>query len=328
MKIISIAPTRIGLLGGGTDVFPFSKKHGAEILNFAINLRHTCELLPRDDDWVWIEAMGESRIHKLHQLPQRKVDPKFDLIYEAIRSYVCPSGFQLIDKFNGIQGSGLGSSASAAVSMIGAFNKWLGIKETRLDMARKAQQLELSLGWISGYQDQIAAVYGGLNYFKGGYFPSNVRNIRFIPEFWNECFVMIFTGSTRHSGEMQKKLVKSMNTKKGTEALKKSKTQVKIGLSMLKDGEVRNFGELLNEAWELKKQSNPETSNDKIDQIYDFAMKNGAIGGKILGAGGEGHMLFVCEPEDREALITRLEGFGVKWVDFSIDWTGLEVRTI
>ena len=105
MKIISISPCRLSLLGGGTDVLPFSKSYGAEVLNIAINIRHTCELIPRNDPWVYIEAMGESRVLNLPHLPEIGEDPKFDLIYEVIKQYVFPSGFQMVDTFGGIQGS-------------------------------------------------------------------------------------------------------------------------------------------------------------------------------------------------------------------------------
>ncbi len=328
MRIISTCPTRISLLGGGTDVAPFSNKHSAEILNFAINLRHTCELLPRQDDWVWIEAMGESRIHKLSMLPEVGYDPKFDLIYQTIKSYNLPSGFQLTDKFSGIQGAGLGSSASACVSMIGAFNSWMNIKESKLEIARKAQEMELSLDWISGYQDQIAAVYGGVNHFKGNIFPREIDNLKFIPEFWPDCFVLVFTGRTRHSDEIQQGLVESMHTQKGTEALMQMRDLVHEGFHYLKQGDVQALGKLLDESWQLKKKSNPMVTNSNIDKIYDYAKEYGAIGGKVLGAGGDGHILFITTELDKPLLIKRLEEFGIKTIDFQISWDGLEVRKI
>jgi D-glycero-alpha-D-manno-heptose-7-phosphate kinase len=325
MKITSVAPCRISLFGGGSDVAPYSKKYGGEILNLAITLRHSCELIPRFDDWIIIEAMGETRIHKLGNLPVRGIDSKYDLIYETIESYSLLSGFHLVDSFNGIQGAGLGSSASACVSMVGAFNKWLNIKQYKLDIAKKAQQLELSLGWISGYQDQIASVYGGVNIFKGKGFPTYVKTIRFIPEFWEDSFVLIFTGRTRHSNEIQKKLVKGMNSKVKIEALDEMKKLVAKGFTLLKNGSVKELGHLLDESWELKKMSNPESTNSRINEIYGLALESGAYGGKVLGAGGDGHILFVCEQEDRRKLIRSLEDYGVKQIDFGIDWQGLEV---
>jgi D-glycero-alpha-D-manno-heptose-7-phosphate kinase len=269
--------------------------------------------------------MGETRVHKLSLLPHKNVDPKYDLIYQTIKSYILPSGFQLIDKFNGIQGAGLGSSASACVSMIGAFNKWLDIKQFKLDVAKKAQQLELSLGWISGYQDQIASVYGGVNVFKGKNFPTFIDNIRFIPEFWEDCFVLVFTGKTRHSSDIQKKLVQGMTDKDKIEALREMKKLVSQGYKLLKEGAIGDLGYLLDKSWQLKKKSNPEVSSDRIDEIYNLAVDNGSYGGKVLGAGGEGHILFICEPEDRNHLIKTLEDYGVKQIDFSISWQGLDV---
>jgi len=328
VKIISIAPCRCSVLGGGTDVDPWCRYRGAEILNFAINIRHTCELTPRNDPWVYIEAMGDIRVLKLPNLPEVGEDPKFDLIYEIIKGYHFPSGFQLTDTFGGIQGSGLGSSASAAVSMIGAFDRWLGINRSRLEIAKTAQDAELNLGWISGFQDQVAAAYGGINYMKCLGFPDWVENKKEIPDYLQRSFVMIFTGKTRHSADIQKGLVSKMKDKPTIKVLYKMKKLVRPGFKALFSGEVHDFANILKDTWRLKKLSNPLTSNENVDAIYDFAMKHGALAGKILGAGGEGHMLFLCEEDKRAFLKKSFDLAGIKTVDFSLDTMGLDVREI
>lgn len=332
MKIIAKAPCRITLFCIGQDVEPFCSKYGAKVLNIAINLRHTCILLPRQDDWVWIEAMGESRIHKLDRLPKKGIDPKFDLIYETIRSYAPKTGFQLIDEFDGIQSSGLGSSASACVSMIGAFNKWKGIEMSKLDIAKFAQKQELDLGWISGWQDQIASVFGGVNYVESKGFPKNITlmiyNKLLLENLVKNYLLLFFTGKTRHSDEIQKGLIEGMETKKGIEALKEGNIITDLGIKVLLDWQVDDFGRFIGESWKLKKIANPYATTQRLNLIYAKGLKAGAYGGKILGAGGEGHFLFVCPPEKREKVIKTLEDSGFKQIDFSIDWNGLEVRQI
>jgi len=309
MRITAKAPTRITLFCIGQDVEPFCSEHGAKVLNFAINLRHTCTLIPRNDDWVWIEAMGESRIHKLKDLPKKGIDPKYDLIYETIRSYAPQTGFQLIDKFDGIQGAGLGSSASACVSMMGAFNKWKGISLRKIDIAEFAQRLELELGWISGWQDQIASVFGGVNFIESKGFPSEVAHMVHIKEYFEN-------------------LVKGMKKEERIEALKKGNELIAEGIGALMSSDIERFGKLIDKTWELKKIANPFATNFRINLLYQAALNAGAYGGKVLGAGSEGHIFFVCEPKKQKKVIKALEDLGVKQIDFGIDWNGLEVRQI
>ena len=100
------------------------------------------------------------------------------------------------------------------------------------------------------------------------------------------------------------------------------------GLEALYPKDIKRISELLNEAWELKKKSNGGVSNEFIDKIYDTALKNGATAGKIMGAGGGGHILFVCPPEKQDTLKNALTATGCSWVNFSADWNGLETRIL
>jgi len=326
MKIIAHAPSRISLFGGGTDLSPFCEEYGGKVLNMAINLRHKCVLEPSPIPghlWYLISAMGEIREGSINDLPKRGVDKKFGLIYEIIRSYDLPNGFRFADEFDGIQSAGLGSSASAAVSMIGAFNRWLGIKQSRQEVAEKAWQMEINLGWVSGKQDQYASAFGGVNFFA---FNEKVYNDPIergaVEKFLPWC-LLVYTGATRHSAEIQAVLRKRMKGKKTIKALKKLRALAWESREHLRSGDYQKVGEMLDESWEWKKQSNPKATSPRIDKFYQEAMEAGAIGGKVLGAGQEGHMLFVVAPRQREAV---LKALALKEIDFSICWNGLEVR--
>ena len=342
MNIISRAPTRIGLFGGGTDLSPFCDEYGGKVLNMAINLRHDCLL----SDWPWftmkggkgekmrwhIDALGyiKDSILMPHRyrfkIPERGYDKKFDLIYEIIRSYGdIGKGFMFTDKFGGLQSAGLGSSASAAVSMIGAFNRWLGIEQTKAEIAEKAWQMEINLGWVSGKQDQYASAFGGINFFE---FDKKVWNAPISREIGTEFVkwcLLVYSGRTRHSAKLQEKLRKRMKAGQATEPLKKIRTLTWEGREALMGGDYEKVGYLLDKGWQLKKQSNPAVTNRRIDHFYSKARKTGALGGKVLGAGSEGHMLFIVQPKKRGKV---LKAIGLQEIDFGIDWQGLEVRKI
>jgi len=332
--IISRSPCRISLFGGGTDVNPFNAKHGGKVLNFAINLRHTGKLIPRDDKWIWIEAMGESRIWRIDKTIEYGIDPKFDLMRAIVNSYDLATGFYYRDEFEGIQGAGLGSSAAAAVAMIGAMNRWQGIRIEPDEVAKKAWKMEAyELGWYSGWQDQFASAYGGLNLFEWKHGDIDMTELArpMIESLLPSC-VLLFTGKTRKSSEVQKVFYDDMRDKvnKGEplEALDKLKELVDSGHEALAGYDHKQLGKLLEESWEWKKKSSPLATNPKLDEIYNFAKEKGAIGGKILGAGSDGHILFILPPEEKLNFVIAMEKEGLKMIDFGVDWQGLEVRRI
>jgi D-glycero-alpha-D-manno-heptose-7-phosphate kinase len=320
--IISTSPSRISLFGGGTDLPQFADKYGGRVLNMAINLRHVCKLSPYDGMIREIKAMGEHRL--IEGIPARHFDKKFDLIYEVLRSYYELPHFLFEDTFEGIQSAGLGSSASAAVSMIGAFDRLMNVKQSRMEIAKKAWRMETELGWISGKQDQYAAALGGMNLmeFENGdvWIDEIPKNIALAFQDW--C-VLLFSGKTRHSSDIQKDLQEGMLNDDRINALLHLRGQTWVARDLLTKGDFHGVGKLLREGWEWKKKSNPSASNKHIDEIFTKAYKLGAVGGKVLGAGGEGCILFIIEPKRKEFFI---KDMGLQHLDFSINFDGLQVR--
>lgn len=317
---------------------PYMEKHGGAVISMAINLRHVGELTPRNDKWIWIEAMGESRIWRLDKPLVYGVDPKFDLIRAIVNYYKgeITTGFHYVDTFDGIQGAGLGSSASAAVSMFGAIDKWLGIEVNPLDIAKRAWYTEAyTLGWYSGIQDQAAAAIGGLNHFKFGPYDGHITPTTLRPVLAESLLpwcVLFFSGKTRKSSKIQKVFYEDMKNKvnKGEplKALGQIKKLVADGLSALEAYDYYRLGECLAESWEWKKKSSPKASNKRIDGVFRVARKHGSTGGKVCGAGGEGHILFIIPPKYRNDFIADMGEEGLKHIDFSVDWNGLEVRQV
>lgn len=320
--IIATAPSRISLFGGGTDLPEFADKYGGRVLSMAINLHHVCTLEPVGEI-KWIKAMNEYR-ELLNGIPPKHADIKFDLIYQILRSYCELPNFRFEDNFEGIQSAGLGSSASAAVSMIGAFDRLMKINQTKMEIAKRAWRAEIDLGWISGKQDQYASALGGMNMieFENGdvWIDEIPKNIALAFQSW--C-VLLYSGKTRHSSDIQKGLKDRMLNEDTVNALLKLRGQTWLAREMLTGGDFKGVGKLLRLAWEWKKKSNPCASNEHIDGIFKQAYKLGAIGGKVLGAGGEGCILFIIEPHKRELFINEI---GLKHLDCSVDFNGLTVR--
>lgn len=301
MKVISQAPTRISLFGGGTDVEPYASKYGGTTFNFAINLRQKVifggknKLLPNDNPDFF----------KAFQPKLKRIEHIFDGQIE----------------------SGLGSSASLAVALVGAGLKWNDITATKKWIAEKAWDIEVNkLKLFGGKQDQYCSVHGGINLMEFG---KDVIVTPLSHTFLDALMpnlVLFYTGRNRVSAKIQEGFKKLDDSQKN--ALDNIKLLTLSGVQAITSRDNEKVGRLLDDAWKLKKKSNKGVSNDFIDNIYATAIKSGAWGGKIMGAGGGGHILFVCEQYKQEELKNNLSKLGCTWIDFSIDFNGLETRII
>ena len=308
MKIISTAPTRISLFGGGTDINPYSSLYGGVAFNMAINIRQKVELDTKSTKHNWIK--GDS----------------LDFINSFLEPYkVGDCG--LNHSFDGCMESGLGSSASLAVALIGAVNKSKGTKMSKDDVAEKAWDIEVNkLGLYGGKQDQYCATYGGINLME---FNDSVKVTQLSPtfvDFLTPYLIMFYTGTNRKSGKIQEGFKRL--TRKQKDTLDQVKDICITGVQAISNKDIQEVSAALNTAWELKKESNIGVSNEKIDKLYNKAINGGAYAGKVMGAGGGGHMLFICEPDRQKKLITDMKMLGCRYVDFSLDFNGLETRIL
>lgn len=335
MKIIVTAPTRCGLIGGGTDIDPFAAEHGGKILSIALNLRMKAELIPHASPVVELESLGEKRI--LINLKKRLSygkDPKFDLIRAIINFFHqdIPSGFCLKTSATAdpYQMMGLGGSGAVAVAAICAFNYWLQKNMSPLEIALLAARLEVEeLGWPGGKQDQLAASFGGINLFTFGpdteigvapqkFTKEKIKKLR-------DWSLMFFVGGYRHSKEQQAILKNGMTEAEKTQALINLRDSVDKAIDFIEKGNMNNLGEILHSAWQDKKRSNPIVSNEVIDDFYETARQLGALGGKIMGAGGAGNMFFIAPPETHKAIKEAFVNKGAQSVDFDFDFDGVKI---
>ena len=314
MIIKSQAPTRIGLFGGGCDVNPFASEYGGETLSLAINLRQHVTLLTDDDVWKQPE----------HNLPL-SADPA--LTYKILDAYGLNgmhSGISVKSRFDGIMGAGLGSSGAYGVALVAALQRYKHNSAFN-NIALAAYEIEVNaLGWNGGRQDQHTAFDGGLIHLKIGddkveVFIGNQYIDRLAP-----YLVLMYAGGTRESHKRQPKAL----TEERKQVLMLIKALVPQAIKMLNDNRIKDMGLLMHESWQLKKQLSNGVSTPKIDYAYEHAKKNGALGGKLMGAGGCGYMVFFVEPDKREFFIGKMKEKGIENVDFSADLNGVEARIL
>jgi len=326
------SPVRIGLGGGGTDVSPYCDEFGGVVLNVTINKYAYATLRLREDLKVVFKSEDMNLQESFENLSAVKIDGgKLDLLKSvAIRlGQNLPVGFELTTCCNVPPRSGLGSSAAVFAVIIAVFNHLE--KERRLSLyetADLAYQIErVDLANMGGKQDQYATVFGGLNFieFKKNDFVrvEEVKLNHHIREEFPESLVLFHIGERGNSGDVIEDQQK--NIKKGTslQAMHLAKNLAYRMKEALFSSDINLFGELLNESWQVKKKFSSKISNDFIDDLYATGLNNGAIGGKVSGAGGGGHMFFVVETGKNNQLINAMEAKGIKHVPFDFTYKGL-----
>ena len=309
--IISRTPYRISFFGGGTDYPAWYLKEGGAVLSTTI------------DKYCYISArklppfFGEK--HRIVWSHIETVSSINEILHPAVREGLRFLGF---DNVEGLeihhQGdlparSGIGSSSTFAVGMIRALTDLRGEKLSKHQVALKALELEQKiLKENVGSQDQIAAAYGGLNVVKfstDGSFqvePVALKRERIVELEKNLC--LLYTGTSRLGGEIAASVIAGMRDK--TADLRQMRRLVDQALGILTGGgSLAAFGELLHETWLLKRGLADAVSNPEVDEIYKIAREHGALGGKILGAGSKGFMLFFAPPEKQAALRKALSRF-------------------
>ena len=294
--IITQTPFRMSFFGGGTDMESFFIKHGGAVLS---NVRH----LPRFFDYS--TELSYSRTERVTSIE--------DIEHPAIRNamkMLDMHEIRLTYEADLPARSGLGTSSSFAVGMLNAFYALKGKYADKKKLADEAIYLERVLcEEAGGWQDQIAASFGGfnrINFNTDGTYdvlpviisPERKKNL-------NDNLMMFFTGFTRFSSDVQKA---NAGTKETQEAKEKRYLEM---LSLVdkaeqiltdKNTDLDNFGRLLDHTWKLKKQTGSAVSTNSIDALYEKGMQAGALGGKLLGAGGGGFLVFYVQPEYQEAV--------------------------
>ena len=323
MIIRSKTPLRLGLAGGGTDVSPYSDIYGGAILNATINMYAYTTLEPTDDGKVVFEA-PEKYMREEHEAAEQLDTDGYFVIQKGVYNRIVkqfthkPMSLRISSFVDAPAGSGLGTSSTLVVSILGAYVEWLKLPLGEYDIARLAYEIEREdLQMTGGKQDQYAATFGGFNFME--FFadrvivnPLRVRN-RYADEL-SHNLVLYYTDTSHVSADIIKEQQKNVRAKnsQSIEAMHKLKEQAVLMKEVLLKGEIDRIGEILDFGWRYKKQMANSITNPFIDSIYEAAIKAGATGGKISGAGGGGFMFFYCPGVTRYPVIDALKQFGGK----------------
>jgi D-glycero-alpha-D-manno-heptose-7-phosphate kinase len=325
------APLRVSFAGGGTDVPPFPEQEGGLVLSSTINRCAHGTLRPRDDQRIAIESLdlGVAASYRADEPLEKGGD--LALVKAAIRRVGVRDGqgFDLFLDTAAPPGSGLGSSSAMMVALIGLLASFYRQPLTSYEIAELAFRIErVDLGLKGGLQDQYASTFGGFNYIEFEADRVIVNPLRIGPDTIAELeynLLLGFTGATRSSDHIIEDQTARYETR-DEDTLAGLREQKQLATAMknaLLRGDTNGFGELLGEAWNAKRRMSPRITNDFIDEAYDAAMREGALGGKVTGAGGGGYMLFYCRYDRKHRVAEALTELGVKITDFAFDHDGL-----
>ena len=336
----SKAPLRIGLAGGGTDVSPYSDQFGGAILNATVSLSAYATLEPIEEDKIILRTLdrNESETHEL--LQRLPINGTLDLlkgVYNRIQQdYNFPlSGFILSTFVDAPAGSGLGTSSTLVVAILGVFVEKYKLPLSDYEIAQYAYSIErVDLQLAGGKQDQYAATFGGVNFME--FYKDDkviVNPLRIKPHYLHELennLVLYFTATSRESATIIKEQVKNVtnNNEKSIEAMHQLKEQAKMMKEALLQGKLNDIGEILDYGFQQKRLMAANISNQSIENIYDVAKASGATGGKISGAGGGGFMIFYCPNNTRYAVINALNNFGGAIKKYQFTKYGLTTLTV
>ena len=338
MIIRSKAPLRLGLAGGGTDVSPYSDLYGGAILNATISMAAYTTIEPTNDGCVEFLAPDKGLHERYKDATEVDTDGYFILhkgVYNRIvRQFTHhPLSLRIASFVDAPAGSGLGTSSTLVVSILGAYVEWLKLPLGEYDIARLAYEIErIDLGLAGGKQDQYAATFGGFNYmeFIGDNVIVNPLRVRqqYIDEL-NHNLLLYWTDTSHVSADIIKEQQQNVKNKKASsiESMHKLKEQALQMKEALLKGHVGSIGQILNFGWQHKKQMAQSVSNPRIDAIYEAALAAGATGGKISGAGGGGFMFFYCPGLTRFAVREALAQFGGETKRYDFTTEGLKTWT-
>jgi len=331
----SKAPLRIGLAGGGTDVSPYSDQFGGAILNATVSLFAYANIEPLEENKIIVQALDRKEQQQFDRMPELPIDGTLDLlkgVYNRIqKDYgITGKGFRLSTFVDAPAGSGLGTSSTLVVAIIGAFVEWLKLPLGDYDIAHYAYQIERKdLNLSGGKQDQYAAMFGGVNFME--FYEDDkviVNPLRIRSQYLHELennLVLYFTSTSRDSAAIINEQVKNVTNKneKSIEAMHQLKEQARMMKEALLKGRLNEFGEILDFGFQQKRRMAHNISNSRIEEIYEAAKKAGATGGKISGAGGGGFMIFYCPGNTNHAVIEKLKTLGGEVKNYTFTKYGL-----
>jgi len=319
--IISRTPLRISFAGGGTDLKAFYEKEPGCVVSTSTNKYVYVNIHPFfEKKQIQIKYSSTETVNNVDQI-------KHPLFREALK-ITGVTGVEIATLADIPAGTGLGSSSTFTVGLLHALYAFQGKFVSAERLAREASKIEIDvLGEPIGKQDHYAAAYGNLNFIEfnsdGAVSVKPIACPKSVKQTLQNNLLLFYTGMTRSASEILKQQRENtLNKTEAFENLLRMKLLVQEMKDSLYESDLSNFGEILHKGWMLKKKMAGGISNSTLDQYYDKAKTLGALGGKVLGAGGGGFLLLYCDEEKQDKLRNEL---GLREVPFSFDREGSRI---
>nr|MDO8109493.1 GHMP kinase [Candidatus Sigynarchaeota archaeon] len=343
MGIRSKAPFRIDFAGGGTDVAPYCDEFKGAVLNATINYYAYVTITESKEKGIHVNSLDYNEYQSFYTKDDLDNSGPLGLVKATLREIQTFSGIDILNGKKGITifihsdappGSGLGSSSTVCVTLLGALLAYYKIPLTNYEIGSLSFDIErVKLGIKGGSQDQFAATFGGFNFMEFYKGQTIVNPLRISNDIINELqynLIMVFVGKSRMSDgilDEQIKLYKSQREKMLPYYHESVKLANEIKNALLRE-DMRGFADLMNQAYENKSHFCDKIVSDRIAEVYKLARENGALGGRIMGAGGGGFMLFYVDHEKKRDLIKKLKDINADMLNFSFDSQGLQTWRI
>lgn len=318
--IITKTPFRVSFCGGGSDMANFYEKYGGCVLSTSINKYCYISIHPYfNENQTLLKYSENELVDSPDQIKHR--------IFRQVLTDMGVHGVEISSTADIPGGTGLGSSSTFTVGLLNTLNCYNGKFVSKDKLAKLACEVEIEkLGNPIGKQDQYGAALGGLNFIRFNQDGSvSHEPILMEGKTYKELqknLLMFYTGTTRSANTILAEQTKNITSEDKARNLLKMCGLAKDMKVALENNDISSFGKILDEGWQLKKELASGIANPAIDEAYEIAMKNGALGGKLLGAGGGGFLLFYCEEEKQEQL---KKAIGLKELDFSFERDGTSV---
>ena len=318
--IITKTPFRVSFCGGGSDMANFYEKYGGCVLSTSINKYCYISIHPYFNENQTLLKYSENEL----------VDSPDQIKHRIFRQVLTDMGIHGVEISSTADipgGTGLGSSSTFTVGLLNTLNCYKGKFVSKDKLAKLACEVEIEkLGNPIGKQDQYGAALGGLNFIKFNQ-DGSVSHEPILMEGktykkLQKNLLMFYTGTTRSANTILAEQTKNITSDDKAKNLLKMCGLAKDMKVALENNDISSFGKILDEGWQLKKELASGIANPAIDEAYEIAMKNGALGGKLLGAGGGGFLLFYCEEEKQDQL---KKAIGLRELDFSFERDGTSV---
>lgn len=328
MSIRSKAPLRISFAGDGTDVPPYPREHGGATLSAAIDKYTYGTLLTTQKKAINVTSLNYDVGQKYQTDKDLTYDGKLDFVKATIKHMKAEQGmFDILIHSDAPPRCGLGSSSTEVVCIVGLLKTWQERPLTNYELAEIAYKIEREdLAILGGKQDHYVATFGGFNYIEFLDDKIIVNQLKIRQDILNELqynLLLCYTGKMKLSGDIIQDQLS--NYEKNIPILEKLKNITYEMKNSLLKGDLNNFGEMLHQCWEAKKQLAPNISNDHIEKLYTKALAKGAIGGRISGAGGGGYLLLYCESDKKHLVAEEVEKYGAKAESFEFENDGLQI---